>query len=144
MQEIVGPVDYLIVAFDGNRFQGEIVPALMSLLDQGLVRILDLAVISKDADGNVLLFETSELPAEIADPIHDLEGEHDDLLTEDDLLLVAEELEYNTTAAAILYENVWAARFAQAVRNAGGEVMLDVRIPHEIVEAAQQSLIVID
>lgn len=144
MQEVIGPVDYLIVAFDGNRFQGEIVPALMSLLDQGLVRILDLAVIIKDADGNVLLLESSELPDEIAQPILGLEGEHDDVLAEDDLLLAAEDLENNTTAAAILYENVWAARFAQAVRNAGGEVLVDARIPRAIVEAAQQSLMVID
>jgi hypothetical protein len=144
MQQIVGPVDYLIVAFDGNRFQGEIVPALLSLVDQGLVRILDLAVIIKDADGNVLLVESSELPGEISQPLHDLEGEHDDLLAEDDLLLAAEEMAYNTTAAAILYENVWAARFAQAVRNAGGEVLVNVRVPHAIVEAAQQSLMVID
>ena len=144
MQPIIGPVDYLIVAFDGNRFQGEIVPALMSLLDQGLVRILDLAVIIKDADGNVLLLESSELPDEIAQPILSLEGEHDELLAEDDLLLAAEEMENNTSAAAILYENVWAARFAQAVRNAGGEVLVDARIPHAVVEAAQQALMVID
>lgn len=144
MQEVIGPVEYLIVAFEGNQFKGEIVPALTSLLDQGLVRILDLAVISKDADGNVTLFEASELPDEVSQAIAALEGEHDDLLSEDDLLMAAEDLENNMTAAAMLFENVWAARFAQSIRNANGEVLLNVRIPHAVVEAVQQSLMVID
>lgn len=144
MQEVIGPVEYIILGFPGNKFQGEILPALHHLLDEGLVRILDLAVISKDAEGNVLLLESSELPAELAEAILDLEGEHDDVLTEEDLLLAAEDMEYSTTAAAILYENVWAARFAQAIRNAEGEVLLNVRIPHSVFAEAQQSLMVID
>lgn len=144
MQEVIGPVEYIILGFPGNKFQGEILPALHQLLDDGLVRILDLAVISKDAEGNVLLLESSELPAELAEAILDLEGEHDDVLTEEDLLLAAEDMEYSTTAAAILYENVWAVRFAQAIRNAEGEVLLNVRVPHSVFAEAQQSLMVID
>lgn len=138
MQDIVGPVEYLVVAFEGNHFKGELIPALTNLLDRGLIRILDLAVISKDAAGNVLLFEASELPDEVSQTLASLEGEHDDLLSEDDLLIAAEDLENNTTAAAMLFENVWAARFAQAIRNADGEVLLNVRIPNAVVEAAQQ------
>jgi hypothetical protein len=141
MQEALGPVEYLIVTFPGNQFKGEIVPALAALLDQGMIRILDLAVINKDAEGNVLLFEASELPDEIYQAIARLQGEHDDLLSEEDLLMAAEELENNSTAAAMLFENVWAARFAQAVRNAGGEVQLNVRIPNAIVEEVRRSLV---
>lgn len=135
MAQELGPVEYLLVEFPGNQFQGEIIPALHELLDSGLIRILDLAVISKDGEGNVLLFEASELTDAVGHELAELEGEHDDLLSEDDLLLAAEELPDNCTAAALLFENVWAARFAQAIRNAGGEVLENVRIPHAVVEA---------
>jgi hypothetical protein len=140
MQQVLGPVEYLIVAFEGNHFKGEIVPALTDLLDQGLIRILDLAVISKDLDGNVLLLEASELTDEISQAIARLEGEHEDLLSEDDLLMAAEGLENNTTAAAMLFENVWAARFAQSIRNANGQIVVNVRIPNAVIEAVGQSL----
>jgi hypothetical protein len=140
MQQVLGPVEYLIVAFEGNQFKGEIIPALNELLDQGLIRILDLAVISKDGDGNVVLFEAGELMDSVSQSLALLEGEHDDLLSEDDLLMAAEDLDNNTTAAAMLFENVWAARFAQSIRSAGGEVVMNVRIPNSTVAAVQQLL----
>jgi hypothetical protein len=141
MEQALGPVEYLIVAFEGNQFRGEIVPALGELLDSGLIRILDLTVISKDQDGNVVLFEANELSDEVAQALARLEGEHDALLSEADLLMAAEELENNTTAAALLFENVWAARFSQSIRNAGGEVMMNVRIPHDTVMAVREALL---
>lgn len=141
MQEVTGPVEYLIIDFPGNQFSGEILPALHELLDGGLIRILDLAVISKDEAGNVLLFEASELMDDVGHELAELEGEHDDLFSEDDLLMAAEDLPNNSTAAAMLFENVWAARFAQAVRNAGGEVLLNVRIPNATIEAVQDMLV---
>jgi hypothetical protein len=140
MQPISGPVEYLVVAFEGNQFRGEIVPALTELLDQGLIRILDLAVISKGPDGGVLLLEAGELQDEVGHALAELEGEHEALLSEADLLLAAEDLPPNTTAAAMLFENVWAGRFAQAVRNANGEVLMNVRIPNSVVEEVQQLL----
>jgi len=135
MAQELGPVEYLLVGFEGNQFKGEIIPALHELLDGGLIRILDMAVISKDGSGNVLLFEASELTDDVGHELAELEGEHDDLLSEEDLLLAAEELPDHYTAAALLFENVWAARFAQAIRNAGGEVLENVRIPHAAIEA---------
>jgi hypothetical protein len=141
MQPITGPVEYLIVAFAGNEFRGEIVPALTALLDQGLIRLLDLAIISKGDDGSVLLFEAGELHDHVYESLAVLEGEHEALLSEEDLLMAAEDLPANSTAAAMLFENVWAGRFAEAVRNANGEVIMNVRIPHSVVEAVQQSLV---
>jgi hypothetical protein len=141
MQQTLGPVEYLVVVFEGNQFSGEIIPALSELVDNGLVRIIDLAIVSKDEEGNVLLFEASELSGEVAEALVKLEGEHDDLLSEEDLLMVAEDLPNNSTAAAMLFENVWAARFAEAVRNANGEVLMNVRIPNHIVETVRQSIV---
>jgi hypothetical protein len=141
MQSSLGPVEYLVVYFEGNQFRGEIIPALQELVASGHIRIIDLAVIVKDAIGDAILYESSELSAAVAAPLAALEGEHDDLLSEADLLLVAEDLPNNSTAAAILFENVWATRFAQAVRNANGEVLMNVRIPNHIVEIVRQAIV---
>ncbi len=141
MQSTLGPVEYLVLYFEGNQFRGEIIPALSELVDSGMIRIIDLGVIIKNDVGDVLLYESSELSAEVADALAKLEGEHDDLLSEEDLLMVAEDLPNNSTAAAILFEHVWATRFAQAVRNANGEVLVNVRIPNQVVESVRQTLI---
>jgi len=141
MQSTLGPIEYLVIYFEGNQFRGEIIPALNELVDSGLIRIIDLGVIIKDAVGDVLLYESSELAADVADALATLEGEHDDFLSEEDLLLVAEDLPTNSTAAAILFENVWATRFAQSVRNANGEVLMNVRIPNHVVETVRQAIL---
>jgi uncharacterized membrane protein len=141
MNRTIGPVEYLVVHFEGNQFRGEIIPALTDLLDKRLIRIIDLAVVSKDNDGNVAILESSELQADVAAALIKLDGELTGLLSEDDLLMVAEELENNSTAAAMLFENVWAAQFAQAIRNANGQLLLNVRVPHDVVEAAATALL---
>jgi len=141
MEDTLGPVEHLVVAFEGNQFQGEIIPALAELLDQGLSRILELAVIQKDRTGNVGIFEASELSDEVAQALAKLDLTLVGLLSEQDLLVEAEELPANCTAASMLFENVWAARFAQAVRNANGQVLINVRIPNDVVETVRQALI---
>ena len=141
MTQTIGPVEYIIISFEGRQFKGEIVPALFDLLDKGLVRIIDLAVVSKDKSGNITTFEANELSADVAAALIKLDGELTGLLSEQDLMLVAEEMDNNTTAAAMLFEHVWATQFAQAVRNAKGRLVTNVRIPHEVVEAARQSLL---
>lgn len=141
MQSSLGPVEYLVVYFEGNQFRGEMIPALQELVASGQIRIIDLAIVVKDAIGDVILYESSELSAAVAAPLAALEGEHDDLFSEADLLLVAEDLPNNSTATAILFENVWATRFAQAVRNANGEVLMNVRIPNHIVEIVRQAIV---
>lgn len=143
MQSVLGPVEYLVVYFEGNQFRGEIIPALSKLVDSGMIRIIDLGVILKNDVGDVLLYESSELSVEVADALAKLEGEHDDLLCEEDLLMVAEDLPNNSTAAAILFEHVWATRFAQAVRNANGQVLMNVRIPNQVVEDVRQTIIAV-
>jgi hypothetical protein len=141
MTQALGPVEYLIVVFEGNQFKGEITPALTDLLDKGLIRIIDLAVVSKDRDGHVTILESGELQADVAEALVKLDGELTGLLSEEDLMMVADELEDNSTAAAMLFENIWAAQFAQAVRNANGEVLLNVRIPNDVVEAARMAIL---
>jgi hypothetical protein len=141
MPRALGPLEYVIVAFEGNAFTGEIVPALMDLIDKGLVRIIDLAVVSKDENGNVTTFDANELSADMAQALVKLDGEFTGLLSEEDLRMAAEGMKNNSTEVAMLFEHVWATRFSQAVREAHGTLVMNLRIPHDVVEAAQQSMI---
>jgi hypothetical protein len=141
MEYPLGPVEYLTFYFEGNRFSGEIIPALNELTDSGLIRVIDLAVVSKDGDGNVTIFEANELSEDVAEALAALDYEMAGMLSEEDLAVLAEELPANTTAAALLVDNVWAANFTNAIRRANGVLVGSVRIPHPVVQATRQSLL---
>jgi uncharacterized membrane protein len=135
----VGPVDYLIVAFPGNEFRGEIAPALAELVESETIRIIDLAFVGKDAKGNVAAFELTDIDPEIREGFEKAGVEVNGLFNEDDLAAAGEELEPNSSAALLVWENVWARNIAQAMRDAGGEVLDFERIPHEVVQAAREA-----
>ena len=132
----MGPVEYLIVEFPGNRFKGELVPALEELTDSGTIRIIDLLFVKKDADGQVTAFELSELDDEEGAAFDDLDGEINDLLNEEDIMIAAEMLEPNSSAAMMVFENVWATRLRDAIVNANGRLVDNARIPAAVVQAA--------
>ena len=132
----IGPVEYMIVAFPGNKFRGEIAPALADLVESNTIRIIDLAFVGKDADGNVVAFELSDLDDDVQEKINTLDPQTSGLLNEEDLMAAAEELDPNSSAALLVWEDLWAARVAQAIRDADGVVLDIERIPHEIVQAA--------
>jgi len=129
-------VEYALFAFEGNRFTGEIVPALADLVESGTVRIIDLAFILKDPDGSVLTLELDDLPDEAADAFATLEYEVDDLLNADDLMVEAAALQPGTAAALVVWENLWARRLADAVRAAGGALVDHGRVDADLAEAA--------
>jgi hypothetical protein len=133
----VGPVEYMIVAFPGNNFKGEIIPALEELVDNGTIRIIDLAFVLKDADGNVAAVEASDLESRIGSAFGKLTAEGPGrLLNETDLEAAGEELDPNSSAALLVWEDLWATKLKNAIINADG-VLLDLeRIPHEVVAAA--------
>jgi len=114
--EELGPVDYLVVEFPGSNFNGEILPELADLVRRGIVRVLDLLLITKDDTGGYEAFEFGDtVPGDLGE-LRDMESELADLLSEDDVTAVAETLERGSTAALLVYENLWAAPFASAVR----------------------------
>lgn len=125
----LGPVDYLVVEFPGNEFKGEILPELADLVQRGIVRVLDLVVIKKEEDGSFEAFEFGDPDAGPLGEVRELETELADLLSEDDVTAVAEALEPGSAAALLVYENLWAAPFASAVRRAGGQLVASGRIP---------------
>jgi len=130
----IGPVEYLIISFPGNKFKGEIAPAIADLVERGTIRILDLAFVSKDVDGSMLALEYDELDEAAA--FVDIDGDSGGLLSDEDLEMAAEALEPNSSALLIMWEDLWAADLARALRNAGGVLLTGERIPHDIVELA--------
>jgi hypothetical protein len=136
--EEIGPVDFLVVAFPGNKFRGEIAPAISELVDAGTIRVIDIAFVGKDEDGNAVAMELTELDPDVQDALDKAGVEVGGLLNEDDLDDVAESLEPNSSAALLVWENVWARKVAQAMRDADGVLVAFDRIPHEIVQAARE------
>jgi hypothetical protein len=137
MTDEIGPVEYLIVAFPGHRFRGEIAPALADLVDAGTIRLMDVAFVGKDADGQVAAFELTELDPDVQEGLKRLGIEASGLFNEDDLMAAAEELEPDSSAALLVWEDVWARDVAQAMRDAGGELFDFGRLPHDVVQAAR-------
>jgi uncharacterized membrane protein len=136
----MGPVEYVVIGFPGNRFKGEIVPAVAELVDNDVVRIIDVVFIKKDADGNVTMFEYDTLDDVLAFGFADVDGEAGGVLNDEDLELAAEALEPDSSAALIVWEHRWAARVAQAIRDAGGRIITGERVPDEVVERALDDL----
>ena len=137
----IGPVDYMIVAFPGNEFRGEIAPALAELVEAGTIRIIDLAFVGKDTDGEIVAFEVSDLDPDVREGLEKVGIEVSGLFNEDDLMSAGEELEPNTSAALLVWENVWARDVAQKMRDAGGVLLDFERLPHEVVQAAREAVL---
>jgi hypothetical protein len=134
----IGPVEYLIVAFPGNQFRGEIAPALADLVEAGTIRIIDIAFASKDENGEIAAFELSDLDPEVRQGLENLGAESSGLFSEDDLTAAAEVLDPNSSAALLVWENLWAKPVVAAIRDAGGELYDYDRVPHETVVAARE------
>lgn len=131
----MGPIDYLLVEWPGRQPNGEVAPHLIDLVERGLIRIIDLALIAKDEDGTVAGIEIEDLGDGGAE-LSVFEGASSGLISDDDLGEAGAALEPGTSAALLVFENTWAAPFAAAVRRSGGQLVASGRIPVEAIEAA--------
>jgi Family of unknown function (DUF6325) len=132
----LGPVDWIVVEFPGSKFNGQIAPALLDLVERDLIRVLDLLVLKKDADGSLEAFELSDLDqGEIGD-LRTYESELAMLLSEEDVTSLAAAIEPGSSAGVLVWENTWAAPFASAVRRSGGQLVASGRIPIQALLAA--------
>jgi hypothetical protein len=132
----LGPVDWIVVEFPGSKFTGEIAPALRDLVERDLVRVLDLLVLKKDSDGSLEAFELSDLDDGEIGELRSYETQLAMLLSEEDVEAVAAATEPGSSAAVLVWENVWAAPFASAVRRSGGQLVAGGRIPTQALLAA--------
>jgi len=139
--DAIGPVDYAVIAFPGNQFRGEIAPALGELVEAGTIRLIDAAFVGKDANGDLTTFELMELAPDVQQALEALNIEVQGLFTDEELLAAGRELEPNSSAALLVWENVWARKVAQAMRDAGGQLIAFERVPHDVVQAAREAVL---
>ena len=132
----IGPVEYMVVSFPGNQFNGDIVPALEELVKNGVIRILDIAMVVKDESGDVLAFELEDFESDAGNALRRLEAEIGDLVNAEDLEAVGEVLEPNSSAAILVWEDVWATRLRDAILDSGGELLDLERVPLAVIEEA--------
>ena len=136
--EEIGPVDYAIIAFPGSQFTGEILPAISDLVDAGAVRVIDAVFVTKTEAGDIAAFELSDLDPVVQEAFRSAGVEVTGLFNNEDLIAAGEELDPGSSAVLLIWENIWAKRVAEAVRNANGELLDFGRIPHEIVQGARE------
>ena len=134
--ENMGPIDYLIVEFPGNKMTGEGIPLLLDLVEKGIIRIIDLAYFRKDLDGTITTVKIADLDDEGARQFEVFEGASSGLIENDDLAEAAKAVEPGNSAGIIMYENRWAAPLATAWRKGGAQVVAYGRIPVPAVLAA--------
>jgi hypothetical protein len=135
----LGPVDYLVVEFPAgaSSFTGEMAAELRALADSGTIRVIDVLILTKDADGTVEATELSDI-AELGE-LQAIEAELAELLAAEDVDHLAAAMEPGSTAGVLIWENLWAAPFASAVRHSGGQLIANGRIPIQAIAASIQA-----
>ena len=129
-----GPIDFIAFEFKGNQFKGEIIPALMELVNKEIVRVIDLVIVQKDAEGKLTMRELQQVEPAVVAMFDPLKAQITGMIQVDDIQEIGEKVENNSTAAIMLFENLWAIKFKDAVMNANGRVVMQQRIPNEIVQ----------
>jgi len=141
LMDELGPIDYLVVEFPAGKadFSGAMAEQLQALVDAGTVRVLDLLIITKDEGGEVDAFELHEFEGGDAGALRELGAEYAQLLSQEDVGHIAAALEPGTVAAALVFENSWAAPFAASIRRSGGQLVASGRIPMQAIVAAAEA-----
>ncbi|NGO81772.1 hypothetical protein G6045_39925 [Streptomyces sp. YC504] len=136
--DTIGPVDVAVIAFEGSKFNGDVVPALRELQQAGTVRVLDLSFIHKGTDGSVEIVELGD--EEVAETFHHVTEAQFDLFSDEDLQAIADGLPARSSALVVAWENTWAARLGAAIHGSQGELRLLERIDRDTVVAAVTAL----
>jgi uncharacterized membrane protein len=133
-----GPLEFVAISFPGNHFKGEIIPELAELVNKHLIRLADAVFIKKDSQGNVNIYELKEIDKDTALMFKPISGEVSSMVTQDDIQKVGAILNNNSSAGLLLFENLWSTKFVNAVKRADGQLVVDYRIPEEVVEKVLQ------
>jgi Family of unknown function (DUF6325) len=136
----MGPVDYLVIEFPGNKMTGGGLPLLVDLVDRGIIRVLDLVFVTKDADGTVAGMAIADFDGDGELDLAVFEGASSGLLDDDDIADAGGVLEPGSSAAVLVYENTWAAPLARELRRGGAQLVASGRIPVQALLAAADAL----
>jgi uncharacterized membrane protein len=135
-----GPIDFVALEFKGNQFKGEIIPALRDLIASKTIRVIDLVIVMKDEKGLVEVAELQQLAPDVIAIFDPLDKEVNEMIKLEDAQMVGKGMQNNSTAAVMLFENLWAVRFKEAVLNANGNLLMQLRVPHQVVLEALEDL----
>jgi hypothetical protein len=138
--KVMGPVDYLMVKFPGNKFTGRIAPELNDLEKKGIIRVIDLVMVMKNANGKLMIVEAKNLEGEAGAAYRELAKHTEEYFSEGDIEALAASLPNNTSAGLLLFENVWAIKFKQALLEADAELIDMGRIPPESIVRAEKQM----
>jgi hypothetical protein len=134
----VGPVDVYIIGFPGNKFTGRIAPAILELVENGTIRVIDLLFVMKDADGVVTTLEAADIGQEGA-AFLSIDVAQPGALGPEDADEVSDDLPPDSSALLVAFENLWAVRLVDALQAADAVVIDSIRIPVDVVEAALEA-----
>jgi hypothetical protein len=137
--EETGPIDYMVVEFPGSKMTGEGLPLLVDLVDSGIIRILDLVFVKRESDGSDKALEIRDFDSDGTLDLAVFEGASSGLLGEDDIDEATSVIEPGSSAGILVYENVWAAPFAAALRRGGGQLVASGRIPVQAILASLEA-----
>jgi len=132
----MGPISYLIVQFPGNKMTGEGFPILVDLVDRGVIRILDLAFVTRDADGSVGALALTDIDGDGTLDLAVFEGVSSGLLDHSDFADAASVIDPGSSAAILIFENRWATDFVQALRGGEAELVAAGYIPQDAILAS--------
>jgi hypothetical protein len=136
----MGPIDYLVVAFPGNKkVTGEAFSLLLDLVDRGIIRVLDFLFVKRELDGSVNGVAIADIDHDGVLDLAVFEGASSGLLGDEDMEEAGSALEPGEAAGILVYENVWAGPFAAAVRRGGGQLVASGRIPVQAMLAALEA-----
>src|SRR4051794_1497869 len=132
----LGPVDYIVVEFPAgaSNFTGEMTAELVRLDEAGIIRVIDVVILTKDENGTVDALELSDV-GELGE-LQAIEAQLAELLAADDIEHLAAAMEPGSTAGVLIWENLWAAPFAAAARRSGGQLIANGRIPIQAIIAS--------
>ncbi|SRR6266487_3540624 len=136
----LGPLEYLVVGFEGNRFHGQILSELRAAKEKGIIRIVDLVLLTKDDQGNFAAMELSDLSKEESEQFAPLAGDILRLLTLEDIEQVAADIPNNCSAGLLLFEHTWAIGLKEAIKNAGGIPVAGGLVAPEALQELEEEL----
>jgi len=136
----MGPLEYLVVGFEGNRFTGQILRELRAAHDKGIIRVVDLLLLTKDASGSFAAMELSDLSGEEAEQLGPIAGDLLQVLEPDDVEAAASHIPNNSSAGLLLFEHTWAVGLKQAIMNAGGIPLAGGLVAPAVVQMLEAEL----
>jgi len=123
-----GPIDYIVVGFEGNKFDGSILKALAEAIDKGVIALVDMAVVMRDGEDNVVKVNIADLGDEYVVSFMEEHKPSGSSISEEDIEEVADLIEKNCAAGLLVVEQLWAKPLKEALINANGVLLAEGRI----------------